>query len=246
MIAAIRSEWIKLSTIRVTWILAIVAVAFPLVVALLTAALAEDLSGETLAGVITGTTVVSGMLLGVVASNGITGEFSHQTIRPTFAAMPDRWRPLLAKPIVHVGLAAVLTATVVGVSWVAGRLIAGDSTSEDLEGTGAALIGVVLLAIGLTLLGYGLGLLIRNTPATICVLLLWPLIAEGLIAGLLTAVGAEGATKWLPYSAGISMAVVDVGGGDDTLSRVGGGIYFFVWVLAILAFGLYTAKRRDA
>jgi len=245
VIAAIRSEWIKLSTIRVTWLLAIVAVAFPLVVALLTAALADDLSGETLAGTITGTTVVSGMLLGVVAAIGITGEFSHQTIRPTFAAMPDRWRPLVAKPIVNVGLAAVLTAAVVAVSWLAGRVIAGDSTSEDLEGTGAALVGVVLLAIGLTLLGYGLGLLIRNTPATICVLLLWPLIAEGLIAGLLTAVGAENATKWLPYSAGISMAVVD-GAGEDTLGRVAGGVYFFVWVLAVLAFGLFTARRRDA
>ena len=43
-----------------------------------------------------------------------------------------------------------------------------------------ALIGVVLLAVGLTLLGYGLGLLIRNSAATICLLLLWPLIAEGL------------------------------------------------------------------
>ena len=71
------------------------------------------------------------------------------------------------------------------VGWFGGRLAAGESASEDLEGTGAALFGVVLLAIGLTLLGYGLGLLIRNTAASICVLLLWPLIAEGLIAALL-------------------------------------------------------------
>ena len=56
----------------------------------------------------------------------------------------------------------------------------------------------MLLAVGLTLLGYGLGLLIRNTPATICILLLWPLIAEGLIAGLLSVAGAEECARFLP------------------------------------------------
>ncbi len=245
MIAAIRSEWIKLSTITVTWILAIVAVAFPFVVTVLTAAFADEPSGETLAGVVTGTTVVSGMLLGVIASIGITNEFSHNTIRPTFAAMPDRWRPLLAKPTVHVALTFLLTAVVVALSWAVGRVIAGDSASTDTEGTAAALIGVVLLAVGLTLLGYGLGLLLRNTAATVCLLLLWPLIAEGLIAGLLTAVGAEDATKWLPYGAGINMAVVD-SSGEETLGRVPGGLYFIAWVVAITAFGLWSAHRRDA
>jgi ABC-2 type transport system permease protein len=245
MIAAIRSEWIKLTTITVTWLLAIAALAFPLIVSFLTALFADEVTGETLAGVVSGTTVVSGMLLGVIASVSITSEFGNQTIRPTFAAMPDRWRPLLAKPIVQCGLAAALTTVVVLVGWFGGRVIAGDDASRDLEGTGAALLGVVLLSIGLTLLGYGLGLLMRNTAAAICVLLLWPLIAEGLVAGLLSAAGAESAAKWLPYSAGISMAIVDVGD-EDTLGRVGGGLWFFAWVLVIFVLGLLSAKRRDA
>ena len=91
---------------------------------------------------------------------------------------------------------------------------------------------MIFLAIGLTLLGYGLGLLIRNSAATICLLLLWPLIAENLIAGLLNVAGADGATKFLPYSAGIDMAIPDPG--DDVLGRIpGGGLYFFAWVLVI-------------
>ena len=44
MIDAIRSEWIKLSTITVTWVLALLAVLFPIVVTVLTAAFAEDMS----------------------------------------------------------------------------------------------------------------------------------------------------------------------------------------------------------
>jgi ABC-2 type transport system permease protein len=245
VIDAIRSEWIKVSTVTVTWVLALIAVAFPLVVTILTAALADtDWTGEELAGLVSGLVIVTSMLLGVVATIAVTNEFAHNTIRPTFAAMPDRMRPLLAKPIVQVGITFVLTVATVVVCWAAGALLSGDS--PDLgDGTALpALVGVVLLAIGLTVLGYALGLLIRNSPAAICVLLLWPLIAEGLIAGLLTAAGAEGAVKFLPYSAGFNMALTDPD--PDAFGRVGGGAYFFAWVVVLAVLGIVSARRRDA
>ena len=136
------------------------------------------------------------MLLGVVASIGITNEFSHNTIRPTFAAMPDRWRPLLAKPIVQVvHRRSSLTVAIVVVSWLRRWGHRRATRRRSTTGPVPALVGVVLLAVGLTLLGYGLGLLVRNSAATICILLLWPLIAEGLIAGLLSVAGAEGAVQ---------------------------------------------------
>lgn len=243
MIDAIRSEWIKMSTITVTWVLALLALLFPVVVTVLTSLLADNLDPSDLAEVISGTTIVAAMLLGVVASIGITNEFSHGTIRPTFAAMPDRWRPLFAKPIVQVAIATVVTVAIVVLAWLVGGAIAEDPASLD-NGAGAALVGVVLLAIGLTLLGYGLGLLVRNTAATICLLLLWPLIAEGLIAGLLSVAGAEGAVKLLPYSAGFNMAVVDPD--PDSFGRVAGGLYFFAWVVVIVVLGMFRTRRRDA
>jgi ABC-2 type transport system permease protein len=229
----------------VTWVLAIVAVAFPLVVTILTTALADSTwDGEDLAGLVSGLVIVTSMLLGVVATIAVTNEFAHNTIRPTFAAMPDRLRPLLAKPIVQVGITVVLTVVTVGVCWLLGAALSGDS--PDLgEGTALpSLVGVVLLAVGLTLLGVGLGLLIRNSPAAICVLLLWPLIAEGLIAGLLSVIGADGAVKFLPYSAGFNMALTDPD--PDALGRVAGGVYFFAWVVVIGVLGIVTARSRDA
>ena len=245
MIDAIRSEWIKVSTIRVVWILASAAVAFPLVITVLTAIFSEDPpDGRDLAGLVAGLTIVSAMLLGVVSSLSITNEFSHGTIRPTFAAMPDRLRPLFAKPIVQVTIAVVIIVAIVVAGWVAGAALADGTQSLDDDGATAALIGVVLLGIGLSLLGYGLGLLIRNTAATICILLLWPLIAEGLIAGLFVAVGADGAVALLPYSSGFNMAVVDPD--PDSFGRVGGGLYFFAWVAVILVLGVVSARRRDA
>jgi ABC-2 type transport system permease protein len=245
VIDAIRSEWIKVSTVTVTWVLAMVAVAFPLVVTILTTALADSTwDGEDLAGLVSGLVIVTSMLLGVVATIAVTNEFAHNTIRPTFAAMPDRLRPLLAKPIVQVGITSVLTVVTVGACWLLGAALSGDS--PDLgEGTALpSLVGVVLLAVGLTLLGFGLGLLIRNSPAAICVLLLWPLIAEGLIAGLLSVIGADGAVKFLPYSAGFNMALTDPD--PDALGRVAGGVYFFAWVVVIGVLGIVTARSRDA
>lgn len=247
MIDAVRSEWIKVTTVTSTWVLAIVGAAFPLVISLLTAALDGDngfYDGSDLAAVIAGTAVVSSMIFGVVATLGITSEFSHLTIRPTFAALPDRWRALVAKPIVHVAMSAALTVIIVVVAWVVGSALAAGDQSLDDEGALPALVGVVLLAVGLTLLGYALGMLVRNTAAAICILLLWPLVAEGLIAGLMGAAGVEGLQRWLPYVAGIGMVVTE--SDSESLGRVGGGIYFFVWVLGLLALGLFATNRRDA
>lgn len=245
MIDAIRSEWIKVTTVTVTWVLALVAVAFPLLVTILSTTLADTTwDGEDLASLVSGLVIVTAMLLGVVATIAVTNEFGHHTIRPTFAAMPDRWRPLLAKPIVQVGLTLLLTAVTVAVCWLLGAALSGDS--PDL-GDGTALptlVGVVALAVGLALLGVGLGLLIRNSPAAICILLLWPLIAEGLIAGLLNVIGAEGGVRYLPYSAGFNMAVTEPD--PDSFGRVAGGVYFFAWVIALAVLGVVTARTRDA
>ena len=245
MIDAIRAEWIKVSTVTVTWVLAIVAVAFPLVITVLTTALADELwTGEELASLVGGLTIVAAMLLAVVSTIAVTNEFGHNTIRPTFAAMPDRLRPLLAKPIVQVTISLVLTLLTVGLAWGLGAALSGDSPALG-DGTALpALVGVVLLAVGLALLGYGLGLLIRNSPAAVCLLLLWPLIAEGLIAGLLSAVGVEDGVRFLPYSSGFNMAVTEPDA--ESFGRVGGGLYFFAWVAVIVVSGIVTARRRDA
>ena len=42
VIDALRSEWIKLSTVRTSWVLFIVAVTFPIVIAVITAIVDEE------------------------------------------------------------------------------------------------------------------------------------------------------------------------------------------------------------
>jgi len=245
VIDAVRAEWIKFSTLVSSWVMLIIAAAFPLVIVLLTGLLADQpWTSAEYAELITATTVVSALVLGTLGVLAITADYGHNTIRPTFAALPDRWRTLLAKPIVQVAVSAAVVAAVVVVSWGLGTaLLEGDQSLGD-SGVSAALLGIVLLAVGLTLLGYGLGLLVRNTPLAICILLLWPLVVEGIVAGLFSVAGWEGLQRWLPYQAAFNMIVADHS--DDQLGRVGGGVWFFLWVLVVTAFGLWFAKRRDA
>ena len=245
MIDAVRAEWIKFSTLVSSWVLVIIAIAFPLVIVLLTAALEDSVpDSDDLASVLTGTSVVSALLLGTLGVLTITSDYGHNTIRPTFAALPDRWRPLIAKTVVQVGVTAVVLAGVMVVGWVGAAVVAEGVQAIGDDGVLASLCGAVLLGIGLTILGYGLGLLLRNTALAICILLLWPLVAEGIVAGLFAAAGWDGLQRWLPYQAGFNLIAVDPS--DDQLGRVGGGVWFFAWVLAIAAFGLWRAKRRDA
>jgi ABC-2 type transport system permease protein len=252
MIRTITSEWIKLRTVLVHWVLAIIAVAFPIVITVLAAALGDydftgDLSGD-ISGLVVGTGVVTAMLLGAMAAISLTSEYGHNTIRPTFAATPARLQVHTAKLVVVTAVVGLLVAIAAFGSWIAAQLIL---SGRDLDislgddGVLGRLVALIALAVLVGWFGYALGLLIRNSPATVTILLLWPLIIENLIALLLNVTGADSATKYLPYSAAI-VATVDDGSADDTLGRPGGLIWFAVVVVVLLAVGATVDSKRDA
>lgn len=253
MINALRSEWIKLRTIRMNWVLVIIAIAFPLIVSALRAALIKDdsFNSQDILDGVNGTSVVTGMLLGVIGASTITGEFGFGTIRPTFAATPKRMVVVIAKAIVTIVVAVVVEALVVLVAY---NLSAAIATGRDRHidfadapnGT-AGIVGLICFAAIVSLLGFGLGLLIRNTPASVAILILWPLVAEGIVGGVLSAAGVEHPFKWLPYNAGISMADPSANGNDgESLGRVAAGLYFFAVAGGIALLGSWFTDRRDA
>lgn len=254
MINTLRSEWIKLRTIRMNHVLVILAVAFPLIVTVLTAIFADvnDMDTKDLVGLVTGTSVITGLLLGVIGAASITGEFGFGTIRPTFAATPKRTRVIVAKGIVTVIVALVVQTVVVLLSYGIGAAIlkSRDATidlgSTAADGSKQAMLGVILFAAIVSLLGYGLGLMIRSTPASVAVLLLWPLLAELLIAGLLAAIGIEHPFKWLPYNEGLNLGNPDARSNAESMGRVVGGLYFFAVAAAVTAIGAVVTSSRDA
>jgi ABC-2 type transport system permease protein len=251
MINAIRSEWIKLRSVRMNLVLVIIAVLLPMVITILISALAgtDDIDAETLVASITGSSVVSALLIGVIGIVSIGGEFSHGTIRPTFAATPKRWTIIIAKAIVTAVVSLVVQAAVVLLTYVISSAVASGRgatiTLADFPEAREALFGIIVYTMILGLLGLALGLLIRNMPSAIAVLILWPLLLEGLIAGLLSVAGVDNPFKWLPFNAGTALGNPD-GPSSDELGRLVGGTYFGLVTLAVFALGGWFTSRRDA
>lgn len=252
MINVLRSEWIKLRTVRMNWILGIIAFAFPLIVTLLTAFFNGDdyaFGARQLIELLTGTGVVATLLCGVIAGASITSEFGFGTIRPTFAAVPRRMRVIVAKGVVAVFSAMVLVAFVALIGAFVGRQLAeGQGATIDFGEVSAAVpavVGLVVLAGLMSLAGYGLGLITRSTPAAISILIVWPLIAEGLIGALIQVItGWHNVAQWMPFQAGIRLVFVEQE--FDGPSRVVAGLYFGGVAAALAAVGAFAVSRRDA
>lgn len=252
MINLLHAEWIKLHTVVMNLVLSIIAVAFPLLVTLITAGVNGDkpeFGTRPLLDLLTGSSFVTVLLVGVIAAASITTEFGFGTIRPTFAATPRRGRVLVAKGIVVVAAAMVIEATVVLVGVFAGGTLARSQGAHiDLAEVPTALpvlAGVVVLAGLAALVGYGLGMLVRSTPVAVVAFILWPLLAEGLIGALIAAIsGSDTVANWLPFQSGFRLALVEpVGAGPG---RLASGIYFGAVGSLLAAAGAWSVNRRDA
>lgn len=242
------AEWIKLRTVTVHWILAVIALAFPLVVTILVAVFVDGFfSSDDLASLVTGLSIVSAMLLGALSVISITSEFSHSTIRPTYAATPHRLRVLTAKVLTNSVVIGLLMTVIQFLAWaIASSILSGRDKPVSIgdDQVLASLFSMIVLAVIVSWFGFGLGMIIRNSPATVTIFLLWPLLIENLIGLVLVLLGGDGATKWLPYSAGIAATVAE----DDAnvLGRPWGLIYFAAVALALVAIGAALDERRDA
>jgi len=252
MINALRSEWIKLSTLTVNKVLVAVAVAFPIVITVLVAGLSDETSDFVdLNDLIAGVTLLSALLFGVVATIGMSGEFNYNTIRPTFAAQPVRLRSLTAKLTVNAVVTVVLVAALIAVCWIVGSNLADGffpawSIGGEPSPVRAGLLGSGLFALGVAIAGFGLGNLVRNTPAAVTLLLLWPLVIENIIGRLVfTALDLEW-EKYLPFTEGMTLGFIDRGSGDEVMARFNAGVYFFAWVIGVAVLGLIRTERADA
>jgi ABC-2 type transport system permease protein len=224
-----------------------IAALFPLLVIILYTSIASEPSANTLFGALGAASIITFMLLGVLGVTTITTEYGVNTIRPTFATTPRRGQVLAAKGVVVVAVALVVQlVTVVGGLEIAALIASSrdlDLGLGDLDGLVPAATGQVLFGPGVALLGLGFGLVLRATAAGVALLILWPLVIESMIAGLLSTVGAGGASSWLPYQAGSTMHVLAPEGDPG---RLVGGLVFAAFLAVLLLLGTALVSRRDA
>lgn len=252
MTRLLRAEWIKLRTVTMNWVLGIIAFAFPLVVSLLTCWFRSDDGGfvaRNVVGTITGTSFVLALLGGVIAVSTITAEYGFGTIRPTFAATPRRGRVVVAKGVVVVVFVVVLQALVLVIGLLGGAALARahdavidfDTVPTLWPVVGGTVVFTALMAV----FGYALGMIMRSTPVATATLILWPLLAEGLLGALVAVIaGDSDAAEWMPMRAAFRLMSVDVIFSGP--SRLVAGLYFagFAFVLALV--GSWRVQRSDA
>ena len=249
MISLVRSEWLKLRTVRSNITMTCFAVALPLAITLLTTAFIgiDSVDDATVSAVLLGSGSLSVLLFGIIGVLAITQEYSQGTIRLTLAANPRRTRVYVAKAIVLAILSGGLTAFIILVGNTAGEAIldsrgaVGKLSNGDM---GQAYLGMIALSILVSLLGMAIGTLTRNPPSAVAVLVLWPLLLESLIGGLLSIAISDEIFKWMPFQTGLTALQLE--DYDLEFGRWGSIGYFGLWILAVSVFALARFKRRDA
>lgn len=251
MIATVRSELIKLRTVRVHGVMTIIAVAFPLLVVALTTSLTSSprtFGDRGFVELVTGVTIVAVLLVATVAAISLTSEYSHGTIRPTFAATPSHVRVFAAKWLVNSVVSAVVIAIILALCWLLGSLVlSGRDAPVSLsivDGTLGAMFATVALAVVVSWFALGVGLTLRNAPATVTLLLVWPLLVENLLSGVGLLIGFDWLVRWMPYQA--ALQAIDPSPSSDSLGRPLAFVWFGVVSLALIGIGLLLDRRRDA
>jgi len=253
----VRAEWIKLRSLRSTWVmlgaLVTAIVAFGLIAAeVATGSVTTQGGGPALGGASPVDIVLTGANFGIiiVAVMGVlvgAREYSSGLIRTTIAVVPRRWPVLVGKLVTFLGVLLPAVLASVLVSFFAGTAIltaAGvASTTWSAAGVAGAVLGKIGYLVGIGVIGLCLGILLRSVGAGLGVLIGGILFLPTLASALLPD-SWDSVLKYLPSNAGMSFTSLDQAG---SMLSYGAGLAVFVgWcVLAVLG-ASWALMRRDA
>lgn len=265
MVDLLRSEWLKLWSVRSSWITLLVTFLLTIgLSALICKAYVQrtqQLSVEDRARFDPALLSESGIFLaqiaiGVLGVLIMTAETTTGMIRLSLAAVPRRVNLYLAKAIVFFGVSLGVSALTTFCSFLVGQSVLSGHTISTLAGTTIPMnttigsqdsLRVVFGAAGylsaIGLIGLALGALVRRTAGAVAALfaliLVLPLIVEALPSEWSTRI-----SKYLPGQAG--SALMQVRARVNLLSPTAGAIVLSLYVVVTLGIGLTFFVRRDA
>ena len=264
----VRSEWIKLRTLRSSmWCLALVlllTIGFGLLLAATVnapghGALQADAQKQLVVQVATLGVNFTQLVVAVLGVLVISGEYTTGMIRSTFAAVPTRLPALFAKLLVLVvvtfvvGLVAILATAVVTAPILSGKGV--DFHVFDSDVMLALLGGAGYLAL-IAALAFGAGAILRNSAGGIAsalglILVVPPILS--IIARITSATWVQNVAAFLPSSAGAKMFALAPSGAAAsapsdviTLTAGSGLLVLLAWVIVFLVMAAVLVKRRDA
>ncbi|MFD6463858.1 hypothetical protein [Streptomyces roseolus] len=253
------AERIKLTSTRSPWwctaVIVAVGLGLPVLFTLITnATFGKDdaQNGPTMSPGLAGSGVagLGVMVLTIMAALAVTNEYRFGIIRTTFQATPHRGRVISTKAGLLAVYGAVLTGVLVGVAYFLVRALAKTELKPllDLPNSDAwrQLYGVPIYAFLCVVLAVGVGVLVRQSAAAISLLVLWPLLIEGLI-GTIPWV-SKNVTPFLPFANG-QRFLGSAGGESSTQFHWGvwgSMVYFAAFVAVVFGAALFTVNKRDA
>ena len=255
----LRSEWIKLRSLRSTfWTLASVVVLVVGITALLSAlvpqesTLARRVPPASLAVFVTNTATVgltfAQLVVAVLGVLAISGEFATGMIRSSFAAVPRRFPVLAAKAIMLFAASFVVGLLSIAASWsIAVPVLTSKGYTGDLFSSSTlwSILGAAVYLGLVAVFALGLGTIVKASAggiaAALGILFLLPIIVS--LVHTLTNIDWIGdATHYLINNAGSGMAGI-ANGDFEPWQNV---LTVVVWAAVSFVAGAILLQRRDA
>ena len=177
----------------------------------------------------------------------VLGEFSSRTAALTFTAMPDRVTVLLAKALLAGLVTAVLSwvlvpaAFVISESAYRGAIVLPHHLLAD--GGGQVMLTLPLVFGCFSAVAVAVAALVRNTAATVTLIVLWYGVAEDFLSGL-PGVGPVVAA-FLPVAHGFHAAGIRDASSAITWAPAVSGGYVVALTLVLVAAACWATVRRD-
>jgi ABC-2 type transport system permease protein len=240
----LRSEWIKLSTIRTSKVMFALTVVISAFAAWAVATLVTD-EVLTVAEVFIYPVTLTAALSAIAGILLFTTEVQHGTLAAALAAQPARWVVVVCKVVTAaaVGLALGAIGLVAGV----GGAVLGGLEMGDAAGMPVTVLWALLYTALAAVLGLGVGMIARHSTGAIAGLLVWWFVMENL---LVTFAPAK-VTRFLPFDAGYGL--LDMESDFDTpeiiaaaLTRAQCALVLGTYAAVAVLVGAVLLQRRDA
>lgn len=268
MTGALKYEWKRISTIRSSYWMSAMAIAFT---AAITFLLAETVNSADMTDldipqvttwILTGGAsfivipVMAAPFYAVMGGMAMGHEYRYGTNKATLTAIPDRITVLAAKLIILLGwvLATAIATLLLNAAITGVFMDSPNFTSEVWR----PVLNYLGYNSGFAIAGFALSAIFRNQTGALVAVLTWPLVIEPIIYGVLTGIAqASNAsigklTNFLPASAG-RRSMFDpydlqfVGFGEIDVWGVGAStLMFWVGIIIVLVAGCVLFIKRDA
>lgn len=254
-INAIRSEWTKVSTLRSTWVMAILlvgSIAGPVFLMGLFSQPGSQINNEMLT---IGSMIF--LLIGIAfAGSSVAGDYNDHMHAHAFLSQDRRSLWLIARTIIVLAFLAVAGAVGIGIAAIIAVVM---PNFTYVGGSLEPMARLALASLVFALIAIAFAVLTRSRVAAVSIPLVWLVVVENLL-GL-----AAHATKiaqfvWLiaplervtqltggaPGAFGIPMPVIREGWSAGTLQPAWFNVAVLVfWIILAIALSLWANSRRD-